>query len=62
MLFWEVVYPAGETADGSLPGEPVEGNVNRFPAADVQKVGRNEYGTASAAVNGRNYPRINGLW
>jgi hypothetical protein len=61
MLFREVVHAAGKAANGPLPGEPVEGHVNCLPAADVQKVGRNKHRTAPAAMNGRNYPRLNGL-
>jgi hypothetical protein len=37
-------------------------DIYRFPAADTQKVGRNEYGTTAAAVNGRNNYGVNELW
>jgi hypothetical protein len=40
----------------------VEGDVNGLPAADVQKIGRDEYGTSPAPSDGREYPGINGLW
>ena len=62
MLFREVVHPAGEAADGSLPGEPVEGDIDRLTAADVQEVCRDKDRTTPATMNGRKYPRINGLW
>jgi hypothetical protein len=58
----EVVNTAGQPSDGALPGETVEGYVNGFPAADVEKIRWNKDKTASTAVDGRNYPRINRLW
>ena len=56
VLFREVVHPAGKAANGSLPGEPVEGDIDRLAAADLQEVCRNEYGTTTATVNCRKYP------
>ena len=62
MLFREIVYPAGKAADDPLPGKPVEGNVNRLAAADVEEISRNEDRATPVAANCRNDPRINGLW
>src|SRR5262249_27570218 len=61
-LLWEVVHPAGKTADNPLPGKPVEGNVHRLAAADVQEIGWDEDRPAPTTANGRNNPGINGLW
>ena len=42
MLLREVVHATGQPAYGALPGESVEGYVNRFAAADLQKIRWNE--------------------
>ena len=55
VLLREVVHPAGEAADRSLPGEPVQGEIDRLAAAEVQEVSRNEHGTTSRAVDAGKY-------
>jgi hypothetical protein len=62
MFLWEVVHTASQAADGSLPGQPVEGNVHGLPAADIHEISWDEHGTSSTTTNGRNYLRINSLW
>jgi hypothetical protein len=62
MLFREIVDTTGKATDGPLPGKPVERDVNRLAAADVEEIRRNEDRTTSATVDCRNYPGINGLW
>jgi hypothetical protein len=61
MLVREVVHSASESSDGSLPGQPMEGDVNGLSAADVQEIGRDEHGTSPAASDGREDPGINSL-
>ena len=46
VLFREVVHPAGEAANDSLPGEPVQDDIDGLAAAHVQEVSRDEHGTA----------------
>jgi hypothetical protein len=51
VLFREVVHAAGKTANRSLPGEPVQGDVDRLTAAEVQEIAWNEYGSAPPPAN-----------
>jgi hypothetical protein len=43
VLFREVVDATGESANGSLSGQPVEGKIDRLAAADPQEISRNEH-------------------
>ena len=52
VLLREIVYPAGEAANRSLAGKPVQGDPDRFAAAEVQEVSRNEHRTTSTTMNG----------
>ena len=56
VLFRKVVHAAGEAANRSLLGEPVQGDIDRLAAAQVQEIRRNEHGTTAAAVDCRKYP------
>ncbi len=56
MLFREIVHSTSKATDNPLPGKPVEGNVNRLAAADVEKISRNEDRATPAAVNCRKDP------
>lgn len=42
VVFGEVVHPTGEPADGALPGESVEGDIDYLAAANGQEVCRDE--------------------
>ena len=55
VLFREVVHPAGQAAYRSFPGEPVQGKIDRFTAAEVQEVARNEHGATSPPVDAGKY-------
>src|SRR5262249_34467503 len=61
VLFWEVVHAAGQPADRSFPGEPVQGQIDRFPAAEIEEVARNEHRASPPPVDACKYPRINAL-
>ena len=55
MLYREVVHPAGQAAYRFFPGEPVQGKIDRFTAAEVQEVSRNEHRTAPPPADAGKY-------
>ena len=51
-----IVKPAaGQPANNSVLDEPVEGDIDRLAAANLQKIRRNKYGTTATTMNGCNY-------
>jgi hypothetical protein len=61
MLLGEIVYPAGETANRSLPGEPMEGDIDCCAAAQMEKIGRYKYRSSAASSDCSQNLRINAL-
>lgn len=61
MFLRKVVHPSRKAADCSFPSEAVKRDVHRFPAAQMEKIDRNENRTTTARTNSGKYLRINAL-
>ena len=61
MLLGVVVDPARQPADGSFFKQPVEGQVDRFPASQVEKISGDVNRTPTPAIDARKDFIINAL-
>ena len=61
MMSGKVINTSCQTANRSLPNQPVQRNVNRVPAANIEKISRNENGALPPFADCRNDLGINGL-
>ncbi len=61
MMPGKVINASSQTTNRSLPNQPVQRNVNCVPAADIEKISRNEDGALPPFADYRNDLGINGL-
>lgn len=59
MSLGEIVHPACEASDDALPGQPVQGDIHRLPAAEVQKVVWDENRSVTSLLDRFRYLGIN---